>query len=305
MYTRPPPPPPNTDRGVSTRYCDGTTSDISEGTEALFAAAGWEAAELLHEYLHALWPDTQCGAVKDVNPLHGLLTTPEYGNISWALIQLHRFLVAYAKKYKRGDDTDSEEEPSRYKSVAADVQRWIDEIVVGCEDEALHRYITWQQDDARVEFFSVYGNLMHLVGCSQPPATTMRIIAFSMIEGKKKRENVAILPVEESRGYAGGGELSYAGVHKYGLNWSRAWALKSLHSAILRSQQSIRGREGQEEVWDEKQKGMLLECWKAHLNAGLDTFKRIQLVEDKEWYGSLSPIHALVPLPSFLILLLA
>ncbi len=112
----------------------------------------------------------------------------EYGNDSWALVQLHSFYE------HRGND---------------DGRRRISEIV---RQHFLNSgaSIRFGDDFKRPEFFSRFGNWAYLIAHTQDGATLAEFLKAHPIDDDELR------PVEPVAGVA----------HHLGVNWSRAWALR-------------------------------------------------------------------------------
>jgi hypothetical protein len=112
----------------------------------------------------------------------------EYGNDSWALLQLHEF-------YKHRHDETSQE-----------LARLIERHFVNSQS-----HISFAVDHERPDFFSCFGNWTYLIAKSQDRE------AMDSFWQSHKPSDVELRPVQPPRGPA----------HRLGLNWSRAWALRA------------------------------------------------------------------------------
>ncbi len=113
----------------------------------------------------------------------------DYDNASWALLHLHEW-------FRRSGDADG----------LARVDRWIDERFAEPPEG-----LSFALDAERPDFFSAYGNWVHLLARTRPDVARALLTAGRL-------DLARLDPVG-----AAGGE-----VHRAGVDWSRAWAIRSL-----------------------------------------------------------------------------
>jgi len=123
----------------------------------------------------------------------------EYSNIPWALVQLYEFYEFIGSKEKM----------ERVKNITTAILDNISNCSVR----------DFTSDHSSVEFFSPFGNLAYLIASV---LDTERLMAF-IKEYCGIGQNLDALKVKAS---------SDMPVHVFGLNWSRAWALRSLSRRV-------------------------------------------------------------------------
>ncbi|HVG94022.1 MAG TPA: DUF2891 family protein [Planctomycetota bacterium] len=139
--------------------------------------------------------------------------TPEYANDAWALAQLHAWYAFVGDHARR----------QRIECTVCD------RFLGAAED------VTFASDRARPEFFSRFGNWAYLVAQTQSAPVLARFLETH------RAASADLAPVEPT------GETA----HHLGMNWSRAWALKSLAARA-----------------PEAQRRVLLAAYDAHVAAG-------------------------------------
>lgn len=164
----------------------------------------------------------------------------EYGNDAWALVQLHDF-------YKhRG----AEEERRR-------VERLVDEYFLNNPAK-----LGFETDFRSPEFFSRFGNWSYLIAHAKEPAQLERFWQA------RRPTDEALRPVK----------LIDGNDHHLGVNWSRAWAIRSVSRSVS----------------DEQERARLDAAYREHVNAGAAAHR--QFSRDYGAYGHWVPQFAVYAL---------
>lgn len=132
-------------------------------------------------------------------PPHPL--SAEYGSASWALVQLHEYLL-FRKKEKSGLNQ---------------VKRWIRDRFVRSDDR-----VGLDRDRSAPEFFSLMGAWAYLVAKTQDAGT---------LKGFLRRHRAAFRDLKPVIPLPNAYRMDRSHLpqsHHLGMNWSRAWALKAL-----------------------------------------------------------------------------
>ena len=179
-------------------------------------------------------------------PARALPPTPEsreYANDAWALVQLHAF---YAH---RGD-------AERLRQV----QQLVDDNFLNVD--AAPDDLRFSLDSQRPDFFSGFGNWAYLLAHSQNAATLQQFWS------ETRPTDDDLRPVELFSGAA----------HHLGVNWSRAWALRAVSSALA----------------DPQEKARLDAAYEAHVRAGMA--QHAKSTDDYGAYGHWVPQFAVYAL---------